>query len=220
MITIFCGYDAREAIGFHVFAQSVIARASVPVALVPLAAMGLPQGSNAFTLSRFLIPFLMGYRGRAIFADASDMLMLGDVAELAELFDPTFAVQVVKRENYSTKHKIKYRGTLMECPNVDYPRKNWASLMLMNCGHQSWQGMGPDDIALWKPLDLLQLQWIDAIGELPEAWNRIVDEGQPVEGAKLMHWTAGVPGLAHYTDAPGAEHWHAARVAMEESDGR
>jgi hypothetical protein len=79
---LFAGYDAREAIGFHVFVASVLERASVPVAVHALDDKGLPVGSNAFTFSRFLVPWLCGFQGRAIFADGSDMLMQADIAEL------------------------------------------------------------------------------------------------------------------------------------------
>lgn len=219
MISLFCGYDPRESVGFHVFAHSVLERASTPVAFIPLAANGLQQGSNAFTASRFLIPYLMGYTGRAIFADASDMLMLGDVADLDALFDPLLAVQVVKHPNYQSRHPVKYRGTAMECPNTSYPMKNWASLMQINCGHPVWQMLNPESIARAELIDLLQFSDLDpsAIGELPDRWNRLVDEGQDAEGASLLHWTAGVPGFEQYRDAPGAEHWHAARAAMEQT---
>lgn len=216
MINLFCGYEAREAMGFHVFVSSVLARASKLVRIVPLASMGLPQGSNAFTLSRFLVPHLMGFKGRAIFADASDMLMLGDVAELDSLFDDRFAVQVVKHPTYQTRHKIKYRGTPLETINNDYPRKNWASLMLINCEHPAWHGVTPEFLAEGDRLQLLKL-WhcADAVGDLPDSWNRLVDEGHAVEGAKLLHWTAGIPGFPEYRNAPGADIWHAERRAAE-----
>lgn len=217
MIYLFCGYEAREAIGFHVFVSSVIERASEAVNIIPLSAMTMPRGSNAFTVSRFLVPWLMQFRGRAIFADASDMLMPGDVANLDALFDPEFAVQVVKHPNYKTRHKIKYRGTALETVNTEYPRKNWASLMLMNCEHTAWSGMTPSEVVKRPVLDLLQLRHVpdEQIGELPDSWNRLVDEGQPVDGAELLHWTAGIPGFEAYRDAPGSEAWFAARRAME-----
>lgn len=217
MINLFCGHDQREAIGWHVFAQSVIARASKPVALIPLSSMGLSHGSNAFTLSRFMIPWIMDFKGHAIFADASDMLMLGDVAELDGLFNPQFSVQVVMHKNYATKHKTKYKGTDMECPNMDYPRKNWTSLMILNCEHPSWANVGPMSLDNLPALDSLQLKNCDdyEIGELPDCWNRLVDEGHEIAGAKLCHWTAGMPGFAHYREAHGAEHWHKERATME-----
>lgn len=213
MVRLFCGYEAREAPGFHVFVSSVLARASVPVEIIPLTAMGLPEGSNAFTVSRFLVPWLMGFKGHAIFADASDMLMLGDVAELDALFDPQFAVQVVKHPNYQPKDKLKYRGTDMETVNTAYERKNWASLMLINCEHPDWHGMTPDAITVAHPLELLQLKWA-TVGEIPNEWNRIVDEGHYLAGAKLLHWTCGIPGFPYYQNAPGADLWRAEREAM------
>lgn len=219
MINLFCGYDAAEAVGFHVFAQSVIARASVPVRIVPLAQMGLRCGSNSFTLSRFLVPQLMNYSGHAIFADASDMLMLGDVADLEELFDPNCAVQVVKHPAYQTQHPRKYVGTKLECANRDYERKNWASLMLVNCQHMAWRAVHRDSLKRSAILDMLQLRFCrdEEIGELPPLWNVLADEGQPIWGAKLLHWTAGIPGFPHYRNAPGAEHWHAERRALLEA---
>lgn len=217
MIQLFAGYDKREAIGFSVFVHSVISRATKPVSITPLAAMGLPEGSNAFTLSRFLVPWLCGFKGHAIFCDASDMLMLGDVAELDALFDPQFAVQVVKHPDYKTRHKTKYRGTDMECPNMDYPRKNWASVMLINCEHQAWKTSTPELFSKLDPLLALQLvncDHYDEVGELPDTWNRLVDEGHYVAGANLLHWTSGIPGFEQYAEAPGADLWNAERKAM------
>ena len=209
MLTIFCGYDERESVGFHVFVNSVLSRSSVPVAFVPIVNNGRREGSNRFTFTRFLVPHLMGYKGRAIFADAADMICLSDIAELdAPLNNQLHAVKVVKH-SYKTKHKIKYIGTEMESPNIDYERKNWASFMLIDCEHPAWMTMTPQSIETWTPLDLLELRFlIDAeIGELPSEWNRLVDEDQPVEGAKILHWTAGIPGFKHYADAPGADLW-------------
>lgn len=210
MITVGCGWDKRESDGFSVFSHSVITRASQPVSIIPLSSMGMKHGSNAFTLSRFMLPWLMGYQGHAIFCDASDMLMQEDIAELDALFDPQYAIQVVKHPDYKTRNRTKYRGTDMECPNSDYSRKNWASIFVANCAAPEWQqieGLLYD----MDPLTLLQLKFIpdDAIGELPDKWNRLVDEGHAVEGAAVLHWTAGFPGFKHYADAPGADAWHA-----------
>lgn len=218
-VHLFCGYDRREALGFHVFVSSVLDRASVPVTIHPLDASSLPEGTNTFTFSRFLVPWLMGFRGRAIFADACDMLMLGDLAALDALFDPAKAVQCV-RQDYKTRNPVKYIGTGMECPNRDYERKNWASLMLVNCEHAAWAAMTPERVREFAavPTQLLGLRWMpdDAVGFLPDAWNRLVDEGQSPEGALLLHWTAGIPAFAHYQNAPGADAWRRQRKAMEQ----
>lgn len=211
MIYLFCGWDKREAIGFHVFLHSVITRASKPLAIVNLSAMGLPDGSNAFTQSRFLVPQLMDYRGHAIFLDASDMLMQADVAELDALFNPRYAVQVVKHQPYKTRHKTKYRGTSMECPNLNYQRKNWMSCAIFNNEHPIWRGLKIDGFRM------LELEFLpdELIGELPPQWNRLVDEGQPEGDAKVLHWTGGVPAIDFYKNAPAAEKWHATHRDME-----
>ncbi len=217
MIHLFCGYDEREAIGFAVFAHSVIARASRPVALIPLSSMGLPTGTNAFTLSRFMVANLMGYRGHAIFADACDMLCLGDIAELDRLFDDRFAVQVVKHADYQTRHPRKYVGTGMEAENRDYPRKNHASLMIVNCAHPVWRGIAAETLRDTPPLPWLQFAFVpDAeIGALPAEWNVLVDEGQDRRGAKILHWTAGIPAFEHYRNAPCFERWYREHTELE-----
>lgn len=209
MINLFCGYDAREAVGFHVFCHSVIKRASKPVRIIPLASMGLPEGSNSFTMSRFLAPYLMGFNGHAIFVDACDMLMLGDVAELDAMFDDGYAVQVVKHPEYQSQHARKYIGTDMECAQSNYERKNWASVMLLNCAHPAWEGMTPEDVAKFDAIDLLQFDYVrdHQIGSLPPEWNVLIDEGHERAGAKLLHWSSGIPTFKHYRNARASADW-------------
>lgn len=208
MIRLFAGYEEREAIGYAVFCKSVLAHATVPVALTALSSRGLPQGSNAFTRSRFLVPSLMGWKGRAIFCDASDMLMLSDIAELGALFDDRYAIQCVKH-NYTTRNERKYIGTKMECDNRHYARKNWASVMLLNCEHPALRIWDHEYLHDEHPVRLLQFRSIpdEAIGEIPSEWNVLADEGQDVETAKLLHFTAGIPYFYHYRNTPGAEKW-------------
>lgn len=209
MLTIFCGFDDRESVGYHIFCASVIARSTVPVSFVPLRIETGHRGSNQFTSSRFLVPYLMGYKGRAVFADAADMICLADAVELQlELMNLQTAVGVVKH-SYKTQHPVKYFGTEMQSPNMDYERKNWASLMLIDCEHPAWATVTPQSVDTWSMLDLLQFKFLDnsEISEIPNEWNRLVDEKQPVEGAKILHWTAGIPGFKHYQDAPGADLW-------------
>lgn len=207
MINLFCGYDKREAIGFHVFVESVLEHASVPVAIHALDSRGLTEGSNSFTLSRFLVPYLMGFEGRAIFADACDMLMLEDIAELDALFDNRLAIQVVAHMDYLSKHPRKYVGTDLECVQTNYGRKNWASLMLMNCAHPLWAAYTPENLKSMRPIDALQLIDFPTIGHLPNKWNRLVDEGQELEGAAVLHWTCGIPIIGHYCNSPGSQLW-------------
>lgn len=216
MINLFCGFDKREEVGFSVFVSSVLQYATKPVAIIPLANTGMKEGTTAFTCSRFLIPQLMGFKGVAIFVDACDMLMRADIAKLAELFNPNYAVQVVKHPEYVSMQKRKYMGTQMEAEQSNYRRKNWASVMLINCDHSYWESMTPGYIATQQPVELLNFNFLEdeMIGELPNCWNRLVDEGHLTRDAAILHWSSGMPGFPHYRGAPAAEYWHHQRHIM------
>lgn len=217
MIHVFAGYDFAESAGFHVFTQSVLENASRPVTITPLHLPNLKgvydagprDGSNAFIYSRFLVPHLMRYQGRAIFVDGADMLCRGDIAELWDMFDPYSAVQVVQHE-YKTKHPRKYIGSPIEAKNEDYPRKNWSSVMLINCGHYDWRRLDLDEIATCPGSYLHRLAFVEDrnVGRLPVEWNWLVDEYGPNADAKLLHWTAGMPGFTNYAEAVHADEWH------------
>lgn len=218
-VPIYYGFDSREEIGAHTFCSSVIHRSSVPVALIPLHLpmfegfyrAGHRDGSNAFIYTRFLIPYLQLYRGWAIFCDGADMVVKADIAELWALRDDYKAVLVAPHD-YKTKHLRKYVGTAMEADNHDYPRKNQSSVMLINCSHFAWRQMTPDKVAAMSGSELHQFAWIpdEQVGKLPLEWNWLADEQGPSADAKLLHWTAGIPGFPHYSNAPHAADWAAA----------
>lgn len=144
--------------------------------------------------------------------------MLDDIAKLESLFDDRYALQVVKHPPYATRHKLKYVGTDMQCPNVDYPRKNWASVMLFNCAHPSWDPLARPSYLSNAPIrSVLQFAGLldEDIGDLPDRWNRLVDEGQPVDNAAILHFTAGLPCWLGYDKTPGAHLWLAQHAAIE-----
>ena len=86
--------------------------------------------STEFTYTRFLVPYLQDYKGWAIFCD-NDFLFLEDVKKLMQLKDESKAVMVVKHE-YNPTDKTKMDNQLQ----TQYPKKNWSSLMLINCEHE------------------------------------------------------------------------------------
>ncbi len=219
-VPIFCGFDPREAAGYHVFCQSVIERSSVPVSFIPLHGPmlqgfdGQRDGTNAFIYSRFLVPSLMGYSGWAIFVDASDMVVLDDIALLwAERENNYFnkAVAVVKHD-YKTRNPRKYIGTPMESANLDYPGKNRSSVILWNCGHYANRRLTPELVMESPGSFLHRFQWLEdqQIGDLPPQWNALSEE-QDISCASLVHFTVGSPGFSHYARCDGADHFHRAR---------
>jgi lipopolysaccharide biosynthesis glycosyltransferase len=221
-IPIYVGYDIREAVCYHTFSQSVIEHSGSPVAFHPLAKGclngfdGQRDGSNAFIYSRFLVPSLQQFQGWAIFVDG-DMVCLEDIANLWALRNEQHAVMVVKHD-YKTLHHRKYIGTPLETVNADYPRKNWSSVILWNCGHPSNRILTPEFIGQSPGSLLHRFQWLkdDEIGELPAEWNALSEE-QDISGASLIHYTLGNPGISHYDGCDGAPHWHRSYRAMLES---
>jgi lipopolysaccharide biosynthesis glycosyltransferase len=166
------------------------------------------DGTNQFITSRYLIPALEDFRGWALFVD-SDILFRADIARLWALRDQSFAAQVVKHD-YRTASRRKYIGSPIENDNLDYPMKNWTSVMLLNCGHPAMRRLTQAYVAKATSQHLHRFEWLnhDLIGELPPAWNHLVGEMPRDDNAALVHWTLGVPGFDHYVDAEHSREWH------------
>lgn len=218
IIPVFIGYDPREAIAYHTCANSIIRNASRPVSIVPVA-LNLFQdysethtdGSNHFIYTRFLVPYLMGWSGSAIFIDG-DMIVRGDIAELWAMRDMSKDVQVVKHD-YKTRMPVKYLGSR----NEDYPRKNWSSVILWNCNSFPNRKLTPQFIQKATGAELHRFSWLDdsRIGELPPEWNWLPDEYGPNPNAKLLHYTLGTPCFHEFADTPMADEWHRERILTE-----
>jgi lipopolysaccharide biosynthesis glycosyltransferase len=211
IIPVFVGYDPREAIAYHVCANSIIRHASQPVSIIPLA-LNLfrdytethTDGSNQFIYSRFLVPHLMEYSGHAIFIDG-DMIVRGDIAELWNLRNTAQDVQVVKHD-YQTRMSEKYLGS----KNENYPRKNWSSVMLWNCNSFPNRKLTPEFIEKSTGAELHRFSWIDdnRIGALPPEWNWLPDEYGANTDAKLLHYTLGTPCFHEFATTPQGDEWH------------
>lgn len=215
MINIFIGYDHREAIAYHVCVNSIIRHSSKPVSITPLALQNMQDyqekhtdGSNQFIYSRFLVPHLMEYKGWAIFMDG-DMLLRDDIEKLWALRDESKAVMVVKHD-YQTKMTEKYLGA----KNENYPRKNWSSVILWNCGHPANATVTPEFIQTATGAQVHRFTWLDdsLIGELPVEWNWLPDEFGANQEAKLLHYTLGTPSFHDFATTPMGDEWHRERI--------
>ena len=213
MLKVFCGYEPRQAIGFHVFCQSLIEQSSIDLQIIPLSG-DQRDGTQSFTYSRFLVPELCGFKGRAIYLDASDMLMLADIAELEQLFDPSLSVQVVKHD-YETKHSKKFIGSEQETKNEHYPRKNWSSLILWNCEHFPNRILTAEYVSKQSGEHLHRFGWLgdEMIGELPNCWNVLVGEMDNTD-TKIAHFTLGIPDLSHYEFCEYSNQWYDVKNRM------
>ena len=150
MNKVFIGYDTRSDIPWQVCEHS-IKRFNNDVKVEPLAQQDLRHrklywrepdklGSTEYTFTRFLVPHIMDYKGQALFCD-DDVIFLEDVQNLFNLVDDKYAVMCVRHE-YKPKPGSKMDGRVQ----TQYPRKNWSSLVLWNCGHPSNQNLTVDVI--------------------------------------------------------------------------
>jgi hypothetical protein len=219
---IYIGWDAREDEAYQVAKFSLARRASVPVSITPLElpelrARGLywraedPLASTEFTYSRFLTPQLAGFSGLALFCDC-DFLWLGDVADLIACTRVPKAVYCVQHD-YRPSETTKMDGARQTL----YPRKNWSSLMLFDCGHPAVRRLTADVVNRETGAYLHRMQWVgdDAIGALPVEWNWL--EGwneKPARGTpKAVHFTRGGPWFDHWQDVDYGDLWRAERNA-------
>ncbi|HEX5422711.1 MAG TPA: hypothetical protein VFW94_04130 [Candidatus Acidoferrales bacterium] len=221
---VFIGYDPREDAAYEVCRFSMLRRASVALEVQPLKLSTLretgyysrpedPKASTEFSYSRFLVPALAGYRGHALFCDC-DFLWLADVANLIALVDDSMAVQCVHHD-YRPPEKIKMDGR----PQSQYPRKNWSSLMLFNCGHPSTQRLTVDRVNAEHGSYLHGMQWADdsEIGSLPGEWNWLEGWNKLDRGMlpKAVHFTRGGPWFEQWKSVEFSDAWAAEHKAME-----
>jgi hypothetical protein len=201
-LPVFVGWDSREDIAYRVCRHSILRRAGAPVSVTPILQSELrdrglytrpvdPLASTEFTYTRFFVPYLMDYRGWALFCDC-DFLFLADVAELFALADDRYAVMCVHHD-----HRPRESWKMDGRQQTLYPRKNWSSMVLYNCSHPSNHKLTPDLVNRESGSFLHRFLWLadEEIGAVPETWNWL--EGwcdKPATGRpNTVHYTRGGP---------------------------
>lgn len=224
---IFVGWDSREDIAFKVCESTLLKHTSIPLEIKPIKQHEMrernlfwrehdPLSSTEFTFTRFLVPYLAGYEGWAVFMDC-DFLWRGDVATVLDYCDNQKSVLVVKH-NYNPPEKSKMDGAVQ----TQYPRKNWSSFMLINCGHPDVKkNLTLDTVNTATGLYLHRLQWTENkhIGELPTAYNYL--EGWHTKddcpNPLAVHFTRGGPWFRDYMNVEYGDEWikEARRISYE-----
>ena len=175
---IFIGYDSRETVAWHVLSHSIMRRTKSPISITPIGNECLPTAiwwrgrgphdSTEFSNARFIVPYLCNYEGWAVFMDC-DMLCQVDICELIAEADDQYAV-MVKKHQYTPESSTKFLGQ----EQSRYARKNWSSLMLINCAHYDSRKLTLDYVNNAPGFDLHQFAWTDHVGPLSEGWNELV----------------------------------------------
>lgn len=163
---------------------------------------GAPVATE-FAISRFLTPIL-SLKQWALFTDGDVIFHDYALQAMRALADPRFAVQVVKHDHQPTR-TVKMDGQ----PQTSYPRKNWSSVMLFNCDHPANQRLTLHDVNARAGLWLHQFGWLadSEIGELPPAFNWLVNEQPRPDTCYISHFTNGGPFTPGWPGAPHDEIW-------------
>lgn len=187
VLRVYIGYDPRQSIAYNVLQHSISIRSKKPCAITPLVIETLPikkEGLTPFTYSRFLVPWLTGFKGWALFLDA-DILVLDDVGKLFALADDKYAAMV-------SKNPLKFE---------------WASVILYNCAHPANAILTPEYIEYQKTTTWLDWLPEELVGDLPREWNHLVGYDAPRDDAKLVHFTQGIPCHPEVAGCEYSEAW-------------
>ena len=215
--TVYIGFDSTnygQQLAFDVCKKSIITNSNNEVRVHKILRKDLidqklfwrddNSGVTEFTYTRFLVPYLNNYKGWALFCD-SDFLWTCDVNEVFDKYaDNKYAVCCVKH-NYNKCHgKTKMDGR----PQEYYPRKNWSSLMLFNCSHQSVRNLTPENVSTQTPAWLHRMKWArdEEIGEIDKSYNYLVDYYHD-NNIKALHYTDGGPWHPGYENVEHGDKW-------------
>ncbi|RID74508.1 hypothetical protein BRARA_B01604 [Brassica rapa] len=216
---IFVGYDPREDLAYKVCHHSITKRSSIPVEITPIVQSDLRERglywrernnleSTEFSFTRFLTPHLSDYQGWAMFVDC-DFLYIADIKELVDLIDDKYAIMCVQHD-YTPKETTKMDGAVQTV----YPRKNWSSMVLYNCGHPKNKTLTPEAVNTQSGAFLHRFQWLEdeEIGSVPFVWNFLeghnrVVENDPATQPKAVHFTRGGPWFDAWKNCDFADLW-------------
>ena len=181
-IKVFVGADAAQMAGVKVLEYSIKKYASTSVEVIPIDYEDIPvpilpenRSRTGFSFSRFQIPELCGYSGKAIYLDA-DMQVFSDISAL---WDTDFGdADVLYAEQPAAKG-----------------RSSQFSVMLLNCANLNW-----DVREIVRALDNKKYSYDQLMQKLcivPEMKRR---PGLPYEWNSIEYYRPGKTCLIHYTD--------------------
>ncbi|MGJ8634740.1 MAG: glycosyltransferase [Luteolibacter sp.] len=189
-IRIFVGSDRSQDLAVPVLEHSIKRNTNRKVEVTSMADLDLPDAEDPrhakrtnFSFSRFAIPRLCGYKGKAIYLDA-DMQVFDDIGKLFDL--PFDGAKVVVMED------PKDHGP--ESNEEGKPRVKQCSVMLLDCEKLDWKAeeiiarLGKEYTYEELMMQLCILEESDVKYGIPFEWN------------SLEHYDPDKTHLIHYTD--------------------
>ena len=198
LIRVYVGADRSQMLAIPVLEHSIRRHTTAAVEVIPMVDLPVPQPRDArnaqrtgFSFSRFCIPRLAGYGGKAIYMDA-DMLVLKDIRGLWDLpFDG--AKIIVQRE-------VKFEAATIAKEGAPSKRRTQCAVMLLDCSRLDW-----DIEEIVTAMDEGRYGYEDLMSNLCILQDTDINFGIPFEWNSLEHWDTETC-LIHYTDM-GTQPW-------------
>lgn len=192
VIRIYVGVDRSQELAVSVLEHSIKRHTTAKVEIIPMLDLPVPAPKDprngqrtGFSFSRFCIPKLAGYQGKAIYMDA-DMLVLRDIRELWGIpFDG--AKVVIQKE-------IKHEELTTQKAGAPKKRKKQSAVMLLDCDVLDW-----DIENIVADMDAGKYDYEELMYDMCILDESQVKYGVPFEWNSLEHWDLGTC-LIHYTD--------------------
>jgi lipopolysaccharide biosynthesis glycosyltransferase len=192
VIRVFVGTDRTQLLAVSVLEHSIKRHTSATVEVIPMLDLPVPVPKNpcnwqrtGFSFSRFCIPELAGYQGKAIYMDA-DMLVFKDIRELWSI--PFDGAKVVIQQD------VKYEDQTLRKIGAPKKRKKQCSVMLIDCKRTNW-----DIRKIVNEMDVGSFGYEDLMYDLCILADEDIKFGVPFEWNSLEHYDAQTR-LIHYTD--------------------
>lgn len=190
---IFVGSDRSQLLAVKVLEHSIRRHTSMAIDLRSMDTVVLPdpkdirQGKRTgFSFTRFAIPQLMGYKGKAVYLDA-DMLVFRDFRELWDTPFDGAKIIIQEEVDEAAQHGASKAG-------APGKRIKQCSVMLLDCEALDW-----DPVRIIAGLDG-SYTYEDLLYHMCILEEREVKYGIPFRWNSLEHYEAGRTGLIHYTD--------------------
>ena len=191
-IRVYVGADRSQALAVTVLEHSIKRHASFNVDVVPMIDLPIRQPKDprnfprtGFSFSRFCIPKLAGYKGKAVYLDA-DMLVFRDIKTLWET--PFNGAKIVIQK------EVKHEEKTVNKEGAPKKRLKQCSVMLLDCGRLDW-----DIDAIIDELDKGAYDYESLMYELGLLNESEINFGIPFEWNSLEYFDE-TTCLIHYTD--------------------
>lgn len=198
VIRVYVGADRSQQLAIKVLEYSIRRHTSATIEVIPMIDLEVPSPNDprngqrtGFSFSRFCIPKLANYSGRAIYMDA-DMQVFKDIQELWQL--PFNGKKVLVQQ------EVKHLDVTMTKHNAPKARVKQCAVMLLDCSQLNW-----DIHAIVNDMNEGRFNYNQLMYEMCILKEEDVGYAIPFEWNSLEYFDRDTR-LIHYTDM-GTQPW-------------